>query len=138
MHILRMLLVTLLLAGSAAAQQLVSFPTQDGGMVYADLYGGKSERGVVLAHGGRFTKESWTKQAQVLEKSGFRVLAIDFRGRGQSRGPQSKSDDDGTEYDVLPRCATCTRLARKPCRLSAQVLEAKRPPTPRSTRSQVK
>ena len=101
MHILRMLLVTLLLAGSAAAQQLVSFPTQDGGIVYADLYGGKSERGVVLAHGGRFTKESWAKQAQVLEKAGFRVLAIDFRGRGQSRGPQSKSDDDGAEYDVL-------------------------------------
>jgi|HubBroStandDraft_4_1064222.scaffolds.fasta_scaffold23246_1 alpha-beta hydrolase superfamily lysophospholipase len=101
MHILRMLLVTLLLAGSAAAQQLVSFPTQDGGIVYADLYGGKSERGIVLAHGGRFTKESWAKQAQVLEKAGFRVLAIDFRGRGQSRGPRSKSDDDGAEYDVL-------------------------------------
>jgi pimeloyl-ACP methyl ester carboxylesterase len=100
MHILRALLAMLLLAGSAAAQQLVSFPTQDGGIVYADLYG-KGERGVVLAHGGRFTKESWAKQAQVLEKARFRVLAIDFRGRGQSRGPQSKSNQDGTEYDVL-------------------------------------
>ncbi|MGB9007640.1 MAG: alpha/beta fold hydrolase [Candidatus Acidiferrales bacterium] len=50
---------------------------------------------------GRFTKESWAKPARVLEKAGFRVLAIDFRGRGQSRGPQSKSDDDGVEYDVL-------------------------------------
>ncbi len=100
MRILRALLAILLLAGSAAAQQLVSFPTQDGGIVYADLYG-KGERGVVLAHGGRFTKQSWAKQAQVLTKAGFRVLAIDFRGRGQSRGPQSKSDDDGAEYDVL-------------------------------------
>jgi pimeloyl-ACP methyl ester carboxylesterase len=102
MHIARLtaLLATLLLAGSAAAQQQVSFPTQDGGIVYADLYG-KGDRGVVLAHGGRFTKESWAKQAQILQQSGFRVLAIDFRGRGQSRGPQSKSGDDGTEYDVL-------------------------------------
>jgi alpha-beta hydrolase superfamily lysophospholipase len=100
MHVLKALIVILVLAGSTAAPQLVSFPTQDGGIVYADLYG-KGERGVVLAHGGRFTKENWAKQAQVLQKAGFRVLAIDFRGRGQSRGPQSKSDDDGAEYDVL-------------------------------------
>jgi pimeloyl-ACP methyl ester carboxylesterase len=42
---------------------------------------------VVLAHGGRFNKESWEKQARVLAAAGFRVLAIDFRGYGQSRGP---------------------------------------------------
>jgi pimeloyl-ACP methyl ester carboxylesterase len=64
----------------------VSFPTQDGGIVYADLYG-NGERGVVLAHGGRFNKESWKKQARILEKAGFRVLAFDFRGYGQSKGP---------------------------------------------------
>jgi alpha-beta hydrolase superfamily lysophospholipase len=91
---------TLVLVGSAAAQQQGSFPTQDGGVVCADIYG-KGERGVVLAHGGRFNKESWTKQAQVLAKAGFRVVAIDFRGRGQSHGPQSSSGDDGAEYDVL-------------------------------------
>src|SRR5260370_27298790 len=96
----RALLAPLLLAGLAAARQHVSFPTEDGGVVYADIYG-KGERGVVLAHGGRFNKESWEKQAQALVKAGFRVLAIDFRGRGQSRGPQSKSSDEGVEYDVL-------------------------------------
>jgi pimeloyl-ACP methyl ester carboxylesterase len=42
---------------------------------------------VVLAHGGRFNKESWEKQAQELAKAGFHVLAIDFRGYGESRGP---------------------------------------------------
>lgn len=68
------------------AQQHVSFPTQDGGLIYADLYG-KGNRGVVLAHGGRFDKESWKKQAQILAAAGFRVLALDFRGYGQSRGP---------------------------------------------------
>jgi alpha-beta hydrolase superfamily lysophospholipase len=100
MFILRALLATLLLAGLAAVRQHVSFPTQDGGVVYADIYG-KGDRGVVLAHGGRFNKESWEKQAQALVKAGFRVLAIDFRGRGQSHGPQSKSGEDGVEYDVL-------------------------------------
>jgi pimeloyl-ACP methyl ester carboxylesterase len=100
MFVLKALLASLLLAGLGVAQQHVSFPTQDGGIVYADIYG-KGERGVVLAHGGRFNKESWEKQAQALVKAGFRALAIDFRGRGQSRGPQSKSADEGVEYDVL-------------------------------------
>lgn len=48
---------------------------------------GKGDRGIVLAHGGRFNKESWKKQAEELQKAGFRVLAIDFRGYGKSRGP---------------------------------------------------
>jgi len=66
--------------------QHVSFATDDGGLIYADLYG-KSDRGVVLAHGGRFTKESWQPQAQSLARAGFRVLAFDFRGFGKSHGP---------------------------------------------------
>ena len=100
LYVASLCVATLFLAGAAEAQQLVSFPTQDGGVVYADIYG-KGERGVVLAHGGRFKKESWTKQAEVLAKAGFQVLAIDFRGRGQSRGPQSSSGEEGAEYDVL-------------------------------------
>ncbi len=91
---------SVLLLGSAAEPQHVSFPTPDGGIVYADIYG-KGERGVVLAHGGQFNKESWKKQAQVLADAGFRVLAFDFRGYGLSRGPKSKSGFDGVEYDVL-------------------------------------
>jgi pimeloyl-ACP methyl ester carboxylesterase len=112
MYMVRAFLATLLLAGSAAAQQQVSFSTQDGGVVYADMYG-KGERGVVLAHGGRFNKESWAKQARALVKSGFRVLAIDFRGRGQSRGPQSKSGEDGAEYDVLAAVRYLRRTGAK-------------------------
>jgi pimeloyl-ACP methyl ester carboxylesterase len=64
----------------------VSFTTEDGGVIYADLYG-NSDRGVVLAHGGRFTKESWQRQARSLVRAGFRVLAFDFRGFGKSHGP---------------------------------------------------
>jgi len=62
-----------------------SFPTEDGALIYADVYG-TGDRGVVLAHGGRFTKESWKPQAEQLAKAGFHVLAFDFRGFGQSHG----------------------------------------------------
>jgi pimeloyl-ACP methyl ester carboxylesterase len=69
-----------------AGPQQISFPTQDGGVVSAHRYG-EGDRAVVLAHGGRFDKESWATQAKALADAGFRVIAIDFRGYGQSRGP---------------------------------------------------
>lgn len=79
------------------APEKLSISTLDGGTIYADLCG-KGERGVVLAHGGRFTKESWEPQAQVLAQAGYRVLAFDFRGFGQS--PRSPNDAS-PHLDVL-------------------------------------
>ena len=98
---LRALPLALVLTRVVAAQQTISFPTQDGGRIYADLYG-KGNRGVVLAHGGRFRKESWRDQAGALVSAGFRVLAIDFRGSGRSSGPrQADFDNAPFENDVL-------------------------------------
>jgi pimeloyl-ACP methyl ester carboxylesterase len=86
---------------TAAAVQTISFPTEDGGRVCADLYG-QGAHAVVLAHGGRFNKESWREQAQVLAAEGFRVLAIDFRGFGCSTGPgQANFDNAPFENDVI-------------------------------------
>ena len=101
MRTLIALIVVLLLAGAAAAQKTVSFPTEDGGLVYADVYG-EGVRGVVLAHGGRFNKESWAQQARTLASAGFQVLAIDFRGYGKSKGPgDAQPMDAPLHLDVL-------------------------------------
>lgn len=97
----RTVLLALPLAALASAQQSISFPTEDSGRVCADLYGAGT-RAVVLAHGGRFNKESWRVQADTLVSEGFRVLAIDFRGFGCSTGPdQADFDNAPFENDVL-------------------------------------
>ena len=96
-----LLLVASACAAKPAPPETVSFPSSDGGVVHADLYG-SGERGAVLAHGGRFSKESWAEQAPVLAEAGFRVLAIDFRGKGRSRGGAGMEDSwDGYPLDVL-------------------------------------
>ena len=84
-----------------SAQAVVSFPSPDGGVVYADLRG-NGDHAVVFVHGGQFTKDSWAEQAQVLADRGFQTIAIDLRGRGQSRGgPGKERDDDFSYLDVL-------------------------------------
>jgi pimeloyl-ACP methyl ester carboxylesterase len=98
---LLLILVCLTALLPASAQQTISFSTEDGGVIFADVYG-SGDRGVVLAHGGRFDKESWAPQARQLAAAGFRVLAIDFRGYGKSHGP-GDSDPLGAplKLDVL-------------------------------------
>lgn len=99
MATLRLAMIMLLFASLAAAQEHVSFPTPDGFRLQANLYG-KGDRGVVLVHGGRFNKDSWDKQARILAEAGFRVLAIDFRGYGQTIAG-TQSTDDKSYPDVL-------------------------------------
>jgi pimeloyl-ACP methyl ester carboxylesterase len=89
------------------AQEAVSLPAEDGGVVSADLYG-SGPRGVVLAPGGRFDKGSWKEQAIALTDAGFRVLAIDFRSA------------------VLSRAGTATECLYDPVCLARDVLAAVR------------
>jgi pimeloyl-ACP methyl ester carboxylesterase len=57
---------------------------------------------VLLAHGGQFTKKSWTQQALALMKAGYEVMAIDFRGYGKSHGPAGSDPSNAPlEKDVL-------------------------------------
>jgi len=101
MRFLLATLAALLLSHSTPAQTTISLPTQDGGVIFADLYG-KSDKAVVLAHGGRFNKESWAPQARALQAAGYQVLAFDFRGFGKSHGPgDSDSYTAPLHLDVL-------------------------------------
>ncbi|MDX1643663.1 MAG: alpha/beta hydrolase, partial [Thermoanaerobaculia bacterium] len=91
----------LALATPALRPQAVSFPTADGGTIHADLYG-EGEAAVVLVHGARFDKQSWRPQARRIARAGFRVLAIDLRGYGESTGGTETRDPyAGYPLDVL-------------------------------------
>jgi pimeloyl-ACP methyl ester carboxylesterase len=94
--------VVVLCPDRALTQERTSFFTQDNAVIYADLYG-TGTRGVVLAHGGQFNKESWREQARILVAAGFRVLAIDFRGYGQSRDSDRSLPpaEDARHLDVM-------------------------------------
>ena len=90
---LRFLLGPILLLSSNClfAQHEVTFPLSGQPVqIHGDLYG-HGTRAVILAHGGRFGKESWKPQAQVLANSGFLVLALRFRG--------DRTNPDGTTGD---------------------------------------
>lgn len=113
MTIIRGLAIAALFGAPGAAQEAIRFPTEDGGSICVDLYG-QGPRGVVLAHGGRFVKESWQDQARVLAGSGFQVLAFDFRGFGCSTGPgQADFDNAPFEKDVLAAVRYLKRLGAR-------------------------
>jgi pimeloyl-ACP methyl ester carboxylesterase len=94
-------------AATAFGQRTVTFPLGDhSAEVQGDLYG-SGTRGIVLAHGGRFNKESWKKQAEVFAASGFEVLAVRFRGdRLNADGsPSAEGSDAENADDVMAAVA---------------------------------
>jgi predicted alpha/beta-hydrolase family hydrolase len=101
LHGLIAALAALLLCNVCEAQEHPSIQTEDGSFIAGDPYG-SGTRGVVLAHGGRRSKADWAMQAQILAANGFRVLAFDFGGYGESPvPPPSLRDDDAQRFDIL-------------------------------------
>jgi dienelactone hydrolase len=96
-------------------QRLVKFPLPDKPVeIQADLYG-SGTRGVILAHGGRFNKESWKKQAMTLADSGFLVLAVRFRGDAfnPDGSPGSFGSTADNAADVLAAVSYLYRVGAK-------------------------
>lgn len=87
------------IAVRAQAPQPVMFSAPGNYRLHADQYG-SGERAVILAHGGQFDRKSWKPQAEALAKGGFLVLAIDFRGYGQTI-PGTQQEDWKPYPDVL-------------------------------------
>jgi pimeloyl-ACP methyl ester carboxylesterase len=97
----RTVLAGLALSGCASkitAPGLLRLRTSDDALVSGHVYGA-GRRAVVLVPGGHGVGETWEMQSQRLARAGFRVLALDYRGRGQS--PLMPPDDSKAHLDVL-------------------------------------
>ena len=95
--------ILVLLAGAAHAQRPVTIAVPNtSASIRGDLYG-NGTRGLVLAHGGRFNKESWKDQAKVFADEGFTVLAINFRGDAVNPDGMPSANGSGADNaaDVL-------------------------------------
>ena len=104
MSVFRALSSAIVLTTLAAAQQTVSFPTPDGGRIYANLYGNlvKPPAALYSLTAADSTRRAGGNRLRALVAGGFRVLAIDFRGYGRSHGPgQADFDNAPFHNDVL-------------------------------------
>ncbi|MFC4723222.1 alpha/beta hydrolase [Geojedonia litorea] len=77
--------------------KLVSFSTQDDGIIEASFFEGNKDLAVVFAHGAVFNKESWYFMADHLQSKGIASLCIDFRGYGNSK----KGNTTNRAFDIL-------------------------------------
>lgn len=78
----------------------INLSTTDGVSLSALFWDAKGLVSVLLLHMMPATKESWSDLANRLFHRGVNVLAIDFRGHGQSNGGSYKSftDEDHQKY----------------------------------------
>lgn len=64
--------------------QIVKFTTEDGLTLVADAWGPPGQPSVILAHGGGQTRHSWRRTGEALATAGWRAIALDLRGHGDS------------------------------------------------------
>src|SRR5205085_3174805 len=62
----------------------------DGIALHVKEFGPKDATPIVLAHGWTENLSFWTYQIQALSKLGFRVIAYDHRGHGESEAPEDE------------------------------------------------
>jgi alpha-beta hydrolase superfamily lysophospholipase len=75
------------------AKQRVTFTTPDGVMIVGDYWESPSERAVLLLHMMKADRSSWKPIEEDLWRLGYKVLAIDLRGHGESTRQGAKTLD---------------------------------------------
>lgn len=66
------------------ATQTENFTTLDGLTLVADVAGHVDAPKVLLAHGAGQTRAAWTRTCLALAEQGYRAIALDLRGHGES------------------------------------------------------
>ncbi len=69
---------------SSPTAEPVCFEGVDGVTLSADAWGNRNHQPVLLLHGGGQTRHAWDGAAAALAERGYRAIAVDARGHGQS------------------------------------------------------
>lgn len=95
----------------------VVLPGADGVRLQATAWGDPHRPPVMLLHGGGQTRHAWRGTSQRLAEAGFRAMAIDLRGHGESEW----SPDGRYSYAVLAAdvAAVAAHLGRPPALVGA-------------------
>lgn len=89
----RLLIALLLMAGSPASAETISFQTQDGVTVSAELTSGPSPDApwIVLFHMARASRGEYLEIAPRLQQMGYAIMAVDQRSGGSFGGHDNET-----------------------------------------------
>lgn len=95
------------------------FRTADGIELAADVAGDGLRGSVMLAHGGGQTRHSWAMAGRRLARRGWRTVALDLRGHGES--DWSADGDYGIERFAEDLIAVAATLPDRPALIGASL-----------------
>jgi len=73
-------------------QETIEYTSTDGLKLRGDAYGNTEAQPVLLLHGGGQTRNAWGDTALTLANKGFRAVAMDLRGHGESDWAANEGD----------------------------------------------
>lgn len=108
---------------AAAARRRLEFTGAEGNRVVADLWGEGAGPVAALLHGGGQTRRAWDGTARRLVAAGWRAVAVDQRGHGDSdRSPSGHYGFPDYAADAaLVFRAIDARLGRRPVAIGASL-----------------
>jgi pimeloyl-ACP methyl ester carboxylesterase len=99
--------------------RLCRFSMSDGLSIAAEVYGPDDGSPVLLAHGGGQTRYAWTNVARRLGALGWKAVAIDLRGHGES--DWSKVGDYSHERYALDLVEVVRHIGGRPVLVGASL-----------------
>jgi pimeloyl-ACP methyl ester carboxylesterase len=97
----------------------ITFQGADGQMLAAEVHGPEHGAAVLFAHGGGQTRHAWHRTVATLAALGWRAIAIDLRGHGESEwSPVGNYRIDDFAADLL---AVADQLGEPPALVGASL-----------------
>ena len=106
-------------SAETAGPRRVTFRGEEGITLVGDAYGDPASPPVILMHGGGQTRHAWGDTALTMGRAGYRAIALDGRGHGES--DWSPSGTYLIDYFIADLKAVLAELGRKPVLVGASL-----------------